>query len=189
MSGVVLRCPNCGTTRGTPGECEACHEAQVRYYCTNHSPGRWLERPVCSQCGAVFGEKAQPRAPSPAPAARSRAPPTARPPAPTARPRPVYPPAARPGAEGSSTGGPPKRDDDVIPDGEHYGRTPSLHELLLEALRARHMPPPEPPYERETPAPRAGPGIGGCLVRMMLLLFFLFLAMMSGVFLFATSWL
>jgi hypothetical protein len=189
MSGVVLRCPNCGTTRGSSGECEACHEAQVRYYCTNHSPGLWLERPACAQCGAVFGEKAKPRAPAPPPGARPRASPAARPPAPAARPRPVYPPAARPGAEGSSTGGPPKRDDDVIPDGEHYGRTPSLQELLLEALRARHMPPPEPPYERETPAPRAGPGIGGCLVRMMLLLFFLFLAMMSGVFLFATSWL
>jgi hypothetical protein len=189
MSGVVLRCPNCGTTRVAPGECEACHEAQVRYYCTNHSPGLWLEMPACAQCGAVFGEKAKPRAP--APAARPRAPHTARPPAPSARPRPVYPPAARPEAEGSSTRSsrrvPPKRDDDVIPDGEHFGRTPSLQELLREALRARHMPPPA--YERETPTPRAGPSLGGCLVRLMLLLFFLFLATMSGVFLFATSWL
>jgi hypothetical protein len=175
MSGVVLRCPNCGTTRGTPGECEACHEAQVRYYCTNHSPGRWLERPACSQCGAVFGEKAPPRASAPAPAARprSRTPPTARPPAPTARPR-----RAR------------ARDEDLIPDDEHFRRrSPSLQELLREALGARHMPPPEPPYRPETPAPRAGPGLGGCLVRIMLLLFFLFLAMMSGVFLFASSWL
>jgi hypothetical protein len=64
-----------------------------------------------------------------------------------------------------------------------------LQEILREAFRARHMPPPETPYEREIPAPRAGLGIGGCLVRVMLLLFFLFLAMMSGVFLFANSWL
>ena len=46
MSGVVLRCPSCGTTRAAPGECDACHEAQVRYYCTNHTPGRWLELAV-----------------------------------------------------------------------------------------------------------------------------------------------
>jgi hypothetical protein len=56
MSGVVLRCPNCGTTQAGTGECEACHEAQVAYYCTNHSPGRWLKAPTCTQCGAEFGE-------------------------------------------------------------------------------------------------------------------------------------
>lgn len=55
MSGVVLRCPNCGTTQSVRGECEACHEAQIRYYCTNHSPGRWLDGQACSQCGAVYG--------------------------------------------------------------------------------------------------------------------------------------
>ena len=48
MSGVVLRCPNCGTTRSTPGMCEACHEAEVRYYCTNHTPGLWLNASTCS---------------------------------------------------------------------------------------------------------------------------------------------
>jgi hypothetical protein len=76
MSGVVLRCPNCGTTRAASGECEACHEAQVRYYCTNHNPGRWLEGRGCSQCGAQFGEPGRPPAakvtgasvPRPAPA-------------------------------------------------------------------------------------------------------------------------
>ena len=46
MSGVVLRCPSCGTTTAASGECEACREAQVRYYCTNHTPGRWLELAV-----------------------------------------------------------------------------------------------------------------------------------------------
>ena len=55
MSAVVLRCPNCGTTQGVQGECEACHEAQVRYYCGNHTPGRWLDGKVCSHCGAVYG--------------------------------------------------------------------------------------------------------------------------------------
>jgi hypothetical protein len=28
----VLHCPNRGTTRPMPGECEACHAAQVRYF-------------------------------------------------------------------------------------------------------------------------------------------------------------
>ena len=42
MSGVVLRCPQCGTVQRDSGECEACHEADVRYFCTNHTPGQWL---------------------------------------------------------------------------------------------------------------------------------------------------
>lgn len=55
MSGVVIRCQNCGTTQATLGECEACHEAEVRYYCPNHSPGRWLDEPLCTACGARVG--------------------------------------------------------------------------------------------------------------------------------------
>lgn len=47
---VVLRCPNCGTVQGSTGECEACHESAVRHYCENHSPGRWLDEPVCEEC-------------------------------------------------------------------------------------------------------------------------------------------
>jgi hypothetical protein len=54
MSGVVLRCSNCGTVQAGMGECEACHEAQVRYFCRNHAPGLWLDAPLCSQCGARF---------------------------------------------------------------------------------------------------------------------------------------
>ncbi|MET0795450.1 MAG: hypothetical protein ABW061_28285 [Polyangiaceae bacterium] len=53
---VVLRCPNCGTTRSTPGECEACNEARARYFCTNHDPGVWLAAATCPRCGARFGE-------------------------------------------------------------------------------------------------------------------------------------
>jgi hypothetical protein len=55
MSSVVLRCPNCGTTQAGPGECDACHEAQVRYFCTNHNPGQWLTSSKCPQCNAQFG--------------------------------------------------------------------------------------------------------------------------------------
>jgi hypothetical protein len=77
MSGVLLRCPNCGTTKATPGECEACHEADVRYFCTNHTPGHWLDAPMCPDCGARFGQKSLP-APSRRPAAPMPARPTAR---------------------------------------------------------------------------------------------------------------
>jgi len=52
VSDVVLRCPNCGTAQSVAGECEACHEAEVRYFCPNHTPGRWLDGPVCAACGA-----------------------------------------------------------------------------------------------------------------------------------------
>src|SRR4030095_7804362 len=62
MNGVALRCPNCGTTKTTPGECDACHEAQVRYFCTNHKPGHWLNEPACPQCGAKFADPVRPPA-------------------------------------------------------------------------------------------------------------------------------
>jgi hypothetical protein len=58
VTGVVLRCPNCGTVQATDGECEACHEAQVHYFCTNHTPGLWLDASSCAQCGARFGDVA-----------------------------------------------------------------------------------------------------------------------------------
>jgi hypothetical protein len=55
MSAVVLRCDNCGTSHSARGECQTCHEGQVRYYCKNHDPGRWLDGPMCTQCGAKYG--------------------------------------------------------------------------------------------------------------------------------------
>ncbi len=78
MTGVVLRCPSCGTAQATVGECDVCHEAQVRPYCTNHTPGLWLETQACPRCGARFGETRP------------------RPPAPAATPRPVPSPAEPP---------------------------------------------------------------------------------------------
>jgi hypothetical protein len=62
---VVLRCPNCGTTQATPGDCEACHEAQVRYFCTNHEPGIWLDGPTCPQCAARPAPAPRPPRPRP----------------------------------------------------------------------------------------------------------------------------
>jgi hypothetical protein len=91
VSGVVLRCPNCGTTQAGRGECDACHEAQVRPYCTNHTPGRWLDALTCPQCGAQFGEETRrpteappPRQPSPGSSGRTE-PPTRQ----ASRPSPV----------------------------------------------------------------------------------------------------
>ena len=55
MSDVIIRCPNCGTTQRALGECEACHEADVRYFCTNHGPGQWLDGAACPVCGARYG--------------------------------------------------------------------------------------------------------------------------------------
>jgi hypothetical protein len=71
VSGVVLRCPNCGTVQPVEGQCDACHEAAVRFFCTNHTPGLWLEGSACPQCGARFGDPA-PSRPAPAPVAPSR---------------------------------------------------------------------------------------------------------------------
>ena len=67
MSDVIIRCPNCGTTQGALGECEACHEGDVRYFCTNHEPGQWLSGPACPACGARYGvDRPKPR-PAPRP--------------------------------------------------------------------------------------------------------------------------
>ncbi|HEX2543058.1 MAG TPA: hypothetical protein VHM00_18500 [Caldimonas sp.] len=186
MSAVVLRCPNCGTTRGAPGECDACHDADVRYYCSNHSPGRWLDGVACPQCGAKFGEPSRPppRAPAPSarapsPAGRTSPPPhSTRPPTPSWRetrpppPSPASPPRA-PRWPGRRTG-PPSDDDRPV-------RGPTLDEILREATRPRRIPPEAPP------APDIGPvirGVGGCLVRAVLLALFLIVALVIGLFVF-----
>jgi len=90
VSDVIIRCPNCGTTQGALGECEACHEADTRYFCTNHVPGLWLDGPVCSTCGARYGVARETRRPPPPP--RARVEPPVRPrsrPVPHAEPEPV----------------------------------------------------------------------------------------------------
>jgi hypothetical protein len=87
MSGVIIRCPNCGTTQGALGECEACHEADTRYFCTNHAPGRWLDGAVCDACGATVGSARTVDRPPPRPTPRPR--PT---PALGRRPMPPTPP-------------------------------------------------------------------------------------------------
>ena len=173
---VVLRCPNCGTMQHSGGECEACFEGEVQYFCTNHDEGVWLDRPVCSRCGAKFGD-----------------PPTRPAPVPTPRRTPVRPggsPDLRPSAGRRSTERAEEPDFSARqrrrPDAEEplepevLPRTPSLGELLEEitaaaARRRRRYEVDETPWA--TPR-RRGPAfaLSGCLVRILGLGFLLFLA-------------
>lgn len=133
MTGVVLRCPNCGTTKSSSGECEACHEAQVRYFCMSHNPGLWLDGPRCGQCGAVFGKRSLPASPSAAPATGRTTPVPV-----SARPVPVRLPSRMPGS---------------VP--AEVRRTPDLDLVPIK----RGM---------------------GCLLRLMLMVFFLFLLLIAS---------
>lgn len=75
MSGIVIRCPHCGTTQSTLAECEACHEATARWYCPNHEPGLWLDAPLCPTCGARPGVAGRRARPTPVPSPTRSAPP------------------------------------------------------------------------------------------------------------------
>lgn len=82
MSGVVIRCPNCGTVQSELGECEACHEATTRWFCPNHEPGRWLDGPSCPVCGARVGVPGASRPSPPRPRPAPSSPPSRHPPPP-----------------------------------------------------------------------------------------------------------
>lgn len=174
MSGVVLRCPACGTTQSHTGECDACYEGQVRYFCSNHSPGLWLDEPQCKECGARFGETPRRRR-APLPSAAPPVPPRTprRPKSRTPRPRGAEPPPTRPGR-------PP---DPVVTPVE-----PSLANLLARVLSARHE---RAGYEVEE-EPSTSPGLPllwlkGCLFRSMLLALFLLALALAGSFLLVGS--
>jgi hypothetical protein len=176
MSGVVLRCPSCGTTKAAPGECDACHEAEVRYYCTNHTPGRWLDSSTCPQCGSQFGVPERRPAAPPSPPARPRRPaPAPVAPAPTPSPAPTR----------------PKRRYTPWPPGGPWDRRPApdeetearlrrdpfrdalarrLPDLLTEAARARRS--------AEAPdMPPVGMAAAGCLRAVLLIALFFMLAL------------
>lgn len=189
MSGVVLRCPHCGTTKAVPGECEACHEAQVRYYCTNHTPGRWLDARACPQCGARFGDPARaPAAPAPAASVRTPAPapaPASPAPAPASTAAPRYtgsrsrPPEAgggpwgRRGRSPSPEEAPGLREERIA---ARNARAARLSELLRAASRRGRIP------EEATHVPEAaptGPRLGGCLIRFVSLAVFLLFLLFS----------
>lgn len=185
---VVLRCPNCGTTRATLGECEACHEAEVRYFCTRHAPGLWLDSPTCSSCGAVFG-RPTPAAPaatrSPAPPPRAAAPHEVAPRAPV--PHEVAPRAAAPARYPSgfpetprpaSRG--PSYSEDVELERSGAPRPLAPWQLLLgSVLRARSLA--RSPAELK---PRRG---SGCLRRLLVMVVLMVLAVGLVLFLLARS--
>ena len=158
MTRVVLRCPNCGTTQAAPGECDACHEAQVRYFCTNHNPGQWLASPKCPQCGAQFGvaepvRRAAPPPPRPAPQPDRRA-------ALPARPK-VSPPPPAPRRRPSPWG-------PFTPPSGSVGRDVSmgrLRDMLAGAARSRRVPDAAPYGMDTSPVPARA----GCLGRALLL--------------------
>ena len=169
---VVLRCPTCGTTQGHAGECEACSEGEVRYFCTNHDQGIWLDGAACPRCGAKFGD-------APTKPAASRAPSV---PIPAAGAPDFRPPKRRRTPEP-----PPERDFGRRPPGrfEHEGpaepevlpRTPSLWELLEEITEERRRA--RGRYEAEVPPaePRAHRRpLAGCLVRIVGMVFLLIVA-------------
>lgn len=184
---VVLRCPNCGTTRASAGECEACHEAEVRYFCTNHTPGRWLETGTCSTCGDRFGSPPRPRA-VPAPAVREapRAPGSTRPTAAAPVPTSSYPPPRlRDTRHGGAGRGPRGRAPEEEVAGASAGMPP-WQKLLLSALRARYLSTrPMPGRARTTPRRRGG----GCLKTLLVLFMFLFVVIAGAAFLFGRAFL
>ena len=157
---VVLRCPTCGTRQGHAGECEACLEGEVRYFCTGHEEGIWLEGAVCSGCGAKFGDAPRKPPASPAPSVPTRSADFRRP----VRRRPPERPL-----DVDVRGRPPRGSERAKPgEPEVLPRTPSLGELLEEIrerrARARGR------YEvevrgTEPPAPRVALPFVGCLVR------------------------
>ena len=170
MSAIVLRCPACGTTQTHLGECDACSEGDVRYFCTNHSTGLWLSESRCTTCGAKFGD-----APTVRPAPTVRAAPT--------RPR-VTPPidstSAIPVRElPAPTVGPPRR---RVAETEDPDAEPSLADVLVDMIeegrRARAAE--EPRWREPIAAAPHKPVIAGCLGRLMLLVFLLIAFALAG---------
>jgi hypothetical protein len=181
MTGVILRCPNCGTSKSSPGECDACHEAQVRYYCTNHKPGVWLDAAACSQCGARFGDpvRAPERPIPPAASARPRTPS----PSPTARraESPPSPPKVRASPWGRRARVRSSDPEEIEAGGERAPvrdlRTARMLEILRAASRVGRMS--RGVTYTTSEAPPVGAALGGCLMRLVILaIFFLVLVML-----------
>ena len=175
MSGVVWRCPKCGTTQSHSGECEACYDGQVRYFCSEHTPGLWLDEPICKECGAKFGETLR-RPPARRPPAPP--PPAAPPPPKTRRPevRRPMPRDAEPRLTGPRGG----------PDPEVTPTKPSLEDLLARMFSARrgHTGYEESRWGEPEPEVRLRRSVlGGCLLRILLFALVLLALAVGGTFL------
>lgn len=167
-----MRCPTCGTTQSHPGECDACSDAEVRYFCGDHDPGLWLDGPVCTTCGARFGEAA--RRPPPARPVGRREPP---------RPESREPIRRAPDVSRTTVRRPPPR----VREMEEARPSPSLEDLLArlshEGERRRdeveEMAVPEPPAD----ATRPGVPVVGCLFRVLLFVLLAIVLAVAGLFL------
>lgn len=179
MSGVVLRCPTCGTTQGHAGECDACFEGEVRHFCSNHTPGVWLDEPVCNQCGAKFGEAPRRAAPPPPSGARTG------PPRETRRPEPRSPIPRDPEPEPSFTR--PRRPPPRVADPVVTPRRPSLADLLATMSterRERASKRVTLPRGDATPVATRKPiPVMGCFVRFVLFALLLLALAVAGLFL------
>ena len=166
---VILRCPHCGTARATPGGCDACHEASVRYFCTNHTPGIWVDAPACPRCGARFGE--EPRRPAPPPPAPTT--PRSTPPKRVAPADPWSAPS-EPRDEWEARERMPPADEVRVP--ARYSPLAHWLEMIGAASRTRRAAPPEV----RVPGAGMARGVFGCLVQILVLVVSLLL---GGVFL------
>lgn len=172
MSSVALRCATCGTTQSHPGECEACFDGQVRYFCSNHSPGLWIDGPVCQRCGAKFGDapRREPEIPArstPAGAAPDTPPVESRPPRSGGVGRRPARPSRSPVSGGSS---------------EDIPTTPSLADLLTDiAERTRVHHEAEEVWTHSPPErPSRGFPVLGCLIRLVLFIIVLIVLVFGG---------
>lgn len=200
---VIRRCPSCGTTQAISGDCEACHEAEVRYYCTNHTPGVWLDGTSCPHCGARLGAAPRPKSTAPPPPVRRPAPapvpprpratgapppkatppfaPSSPPPAPSSPPpAPSWPPPLPSPSTWDVARGPTTLEDAAT---ETRSRRTSPWLLMLEGLlrarAARRAP--------DRPAPSMARSLPGCLLRFLVLAIVLFLALVAAIFLFGSA--
>lgn len=188
MTGVLLRCPNCGTTKSSFGECDACHEAQVRYYCTNHTPGKWLDAPKCGTCGAVFGERTSrpvsplPTAPAPPP---SSARPSTKPPRPPGAPVRTRAEAGRPRDASDRARGLPEvaRIEDPVDRRDEAEVLLTRWQDMLRAAARRRASPGSSVADETLPARRGM----GCFLRALVIFFFLFVTLIGGLFVTAGS--
>jgi hypothetical protein len=178
---VVLRCPTCGTTQEDAGECEACSEGEVRYFCTNHDQGVWLDGPVCGSCGAKVGDP-----PSKPPTPRTPSLPTRPAGAPDFR-SPSRRRAAEPSSDLDLGRRPPRR---AEPEEPAEPEVPSsLRELLEEITeerargRARSEVEDAPWARRPAESRRSGFPPAGCLIRIVGLVFLLIAAAIIFLFL------
>jgi len=174
MSAVVLRCDNCGTSQSVLGLCEACHEGQVRYFCKNHNPGRWLNGPKCTLCGATYGIAAGPPPTRPA-AATDRTGSTRKRPV-SDGPAPTSPPPRRRGPWGSR----PTRSEEILVSDELIARARAVERLRRLLGGAGYSRPVPDSTDYGPSAPRIA---GGCFrVILLFMLFFLLLSLLGSYF-------